>query len=448
MSGIVGIFSAEKNHVSPVIYYGLYALQHRGQVSTGMAVNNNGFIDYIKDLGLIHEVVSKESLERFRGNIAIGHVRYAAQFEAKNKVNAQPLVVGYRRGALAIAMDGSIVNFRSLRDEMEDSGSIFQTDLDTEVIAALIAKYHKDDLSEAMIKSLKEVRGSYAIVAMTSERMVAARDPHGIKPLSIGKLDGDYMIASESCAFDAVGADFVRDVEPGEIIVIDKDGLKSIYKESAKRSLCIFELVYLARPDSIMDEKSVYMARFEVGKRLYREFPETEADIVIGAPDSGIVAAIGYAEASGIPYAEGMIKNRYVGRTFIEPTQEIREQGVRIKLNPLKENIRGKRLVLVDDSIVRGTTMKRTVEMLKNAGAKEVHVRIASPPVMHSCHLGVDTPSEENLISSRMGISEVAEEIGADSLYFISLEGLVAATGGDNGFCKGCFSGSYPVDKE
>ena len=409
MSGIIGIFSGDKSHVSPVIYYGLYALQHRGQVSTGMAVNNNGFIDYIKDLGLIHEVVSKDALERFRGNIAIGHVRYAAQFEAKNKVNAQPLVVGYKRGALAIAMDGSIVNFRSLRETMEDAGSIFQTDLDTEVIAALIAKYHKDDLNEAMIKALSEVRGSYSIVAMTSDRLVAARDPHGIKPLSIGLLDGDYLIASESCAFDAVGAEFVRDVQPGEIVVIDKEGLKNLNVEALKRSLCIFELVYLARPDSIMDEKSIYIARLEVGKQLNREHPDIEADIVIGAPDSGIVAAIGYAEASGIPYAEGMIKNRYVGRTFIEPSQEIREQGVRIKLNPLKENIRGKRLILVDDSIVRGTTMKRTVEMLKNAGAKEVHVRIASPPVMHSCHLGVDTPTEENLIASQMGINEIAE---------------------------------------
>lgn len=448
MSGIIGIFSGDKSHVSPVIYYGLYALQHRGQVSTGMAVNNNGFIDYIKDLGLIHEVVSKDALERFRGNIAIGHVRYAAQFEAKNKVNAQPLVVGYKRGALAIAMDGSIVNFRSLRETMEDAGSIFQTDLDTEVIAALIAKYHKDDLNEAMIKALREVRGSYSIVAMTSDRLVAARDPHGIKPLSIGLLDGDYLISSESCAFDAVGAEFVRDVMPGEIVVIDKEGLKSLNIQALKRSLCIFELVYLARPDSIMDEKSIYISRLEVGKQLYREYPDIEADIVIGAPDSGIVAAIGYAEASGIPYAEGMIKNRYVGRTFIEPSQEIREQGVRIKLNPLKENIKGKRLVLVDDSIVRGTTMKRTVEMLKNAGAKGVHVRIASPPVMHSCHLGVDTPSEENLIASQMGINDIAKQIGADSLRYISLEGLVKATGGDNGFCKGCFSGSYPVERE
>src|SRR5690554_1727942 len=276
--------------------------------------------------------------------------------------------------------------------------------------------------------------------------IVAARDPHGIKPLSIGKIGEDYIIASETCAFDTIGADFIRDVKPGEVVVVDKDGLKTISDSPKKRSLCIFELIYLARPDSIIDDRSVYLARFEAGKQLFREL-DTKADIVIGAPDSGIVAAIGYAEASGIPYAEGIIKNRYIGRTFIEPTQEIREQGVRIKLNALKENIKGKSLILVDDSIVRGTTIKRTVEMLKNAGAKEVHVRISSPPVIHSCHLGVDTPSEEHLISSYMDIEEIRKEIGADSLYFISLEGLIKAAGEENGFCRGCFTGNYPVDK-
>lgn len=447
MSGVIGVFSKDNNHVSPRIYFGLYALQHRGQVSTGMAVNNNGFVDYIKDLGTVHDVFNNESVNRLRGNIAIGHVRYAATFEAKDKANASPLVVGYKKGALAISLDGSIVNFRKIKDEMEDSGSIFQTDLDTEVIANLIARYHKDELNDAVIKAVGDIEGSYAMVIMTNDRIVAARDVYGIKPLSIGKIGDDYIIASETCAFDTIGADFIRDVNPGEVVVVDKDGLKTIYESPKKRSLCIFELIYLARPDSIIDNRSVYLARFEAGKQLYREL-DTEADIVIGAPDSGIVAAIGYAEASGIPYAEGIIKNRYIGRTFIEPTQEIREQGVRIKLNALKENIKGKSLILVDDSIVRGTTIKRTVEMLKNAGAKEVHVRISSPPVIHSCYLGVDTPSEENLISSFMSVDEIKEEIGADSLYFISLPGLVKACGGENGFCKGCFNGDYPVAKE
>ena len=447
MSGVIGAYSKENENVSSIIYYGLYALQHRGEISAGIAVNNNGFVDYVKDMGLVNEVFDNQIIDRLRGNIALGHVRYAASFEAKDKINAQPLVVGYKKGALAIVLDGSIVNFRKLRDQMEDMGSIFQTDLDTEVIANLIARYHKDDFNEAIIRSIEDVKGSYAMIAMTNDRMVAARDPHGIKPLSIGRLAGDYIFASETSAFDTIGAEFIRDVEPGEIIMADEKGLTTIWSVSQKRTLCIFELVYLARPDSTIDNKSVYLSRLEAGKQLYKEFP-TKADIVIGAPDSGIVAAIGYAEGSGIPYAEGIIKNRYVGRTFIEPNQAIREQGVRIKLNALKENIRGKSLVLVDDSIVRGTTIKRTVQMLKNAGAKEVHVRISSPPIVHSCYLGVDTPSEEKLISNYMDVDKLKEQIGADSLYFISLEGLVKAVGGENSFCKGCFSGDYPVEKE
>ncbi|MGM0396680.1 MAG: amidophosphoribosyltransferase [Bacillota bacterium] len=447
MSGVIGVFSSTNEHVSPRVYYGLYAIQHRGQISAGIAVNNNGFVDYVKELGLVNEVFDNETIARLRGNISIGHVRYAAHFEAKNKANAQPLVVGYRKGALAISLDGSIVNFMKLREDMEDTGAIFQTDLDTEVIAALIARYHKNDFNEAVVDALQDVKGSYAMIAMTNDRIVAARDPHGLKPLSIGKVGNDYIVASETVAFDTIGAELVRDVEPGEIVMIDKDGLTTIHRSPEKRSLCIFELVYLARPDSIIDNKSVYISRAEAGRQLYREFP-TEADIVIGAPDSGIVAAIGYAEESHIPYTEGIIKNRYVGRTFIEPTQEIREEGVRIKLNALRENIKGKSLVLVDDSIVRGTTIKRTVEMLRDAGAAEIHVRIASPPVTHSCYLGVDTPSEENLIASYMDVEEIRKEIGADSLYFISLEGLVKAAGEENGFCRGCFTGNYPVEKD
>ena len=447
MSGVIGVYSKENENVSSIIYYGLYALQHRGEISAGIAVNNNGFVDYVKDMGLVNEVFNNDTINRLRGNIALGHVRYAAAFEAKDKINAQPLVVGYKKGALAIVLDGSIVNFRKLRDQMEDMGSIFQTDLDTEVIANLIARYHKDDFNEAIIRTLQEVNGSYAMIAMTNDRIVAGRDPHGIKPLSIGKIGEDYIFASETCAFDTIGAEFIRDVEPGEIVMVDESGLRTIWSAPQKRALCLFELVYLARPDSTIDDKSVYIARQEAGKQLYREFP-TKADIVIGAPDSGIVAAIGYAQGSGIPYAEGIIKNRYVGRTFIEPSQAIREQGVRIKLNALKENIKGKSLVLVDDSIVRGTTIKRTVQMLKDAGAKEVHVRISSPPVIHSCYLGVDTPSEDKLISNYMDLDQLKEQIGADSLYFISLEGLVKAVGGENGFCKGCFSGNYPVQKE
>lgn len=446
MSGIAGIYSREKTHVSQIIYYGLYGIQHRGQMSSGIAVNNNGFIDYFKDLGLVHEVFPKEVMDRLRGNIAIGQVRYAFSDEGKDVKNAEPLVVGYRRGALAIVHDGSIVNFSKLRDRLEDNGAIFQSDLDAEVIANLIARHHRDSMEEAIVKALEEVVGSYALIVMTKDGLIGARDPLGIKPLSLGRFGDDYVLASETCAFDTMGAEFIRDIRPGEIIVIDENGIKSIYEKSTHRSLCLFESIYFARPDSKVDGKSVYLARIEAGRILAKESP-VDADIVIGAPDSGIVAAIGYAEESGIPYAEGIIKNRYVGRTFIQPTQELREQGVKIKLNVLKENVEGKRLILVDDSIIRGTTIKRTVDMLKKAGAKEVHVRISSPPVTNTCYLGMDTPNEENLVAANMSVQDIKDMIGADSLKYISLDGLLKAAGENNGFCRGCFTGKYPIER-
>lgn len=446
MSGVVGIYSKDTNQVFQMMYYGLYGLQHRGQVSTGIAVNNNGFVDYFKDLGLVHEVYSKEVMERLRGNIAIGQVRFAFRNEEKAMQNVEPLVVGYRKGALAIVHDGKIVNFLKLRDQLEDNGIIFQSDLDSEVIANLIARYHKDDVEEALIKALEDIVGSYALIMMTNDKLIAARDPYGIKPLSLGKIKEDYILASETCVFDTIGAEFVRDIKPGEIVVIDNKGIRTIYEKSKDRKLCLFESIYFARPDSKVDGRSIYLTRIEAGRILAREAP-VDGDIVIGAPDSGIVAAIGYAEESKIPYAEGIIKNRYVGRTFIQPTQELREQGVKIKLNVLKENIEGKRIILVDDSVVRGTTIKRTVKMLKDAGAKEVHVRISSPPVKYPCHLGMDTPSSNHLIASNLTSGEIAEEIGADSLSYISLKGLLEAAGEDNGFCQGCFTGKYPILK-
>ncbi|WP_249322638.1 amidophosphoribosyltransferase [Wansuia hejianensis] len=446
MSGVVGIYSKDTNQVFQMMYYGLYGLQHRGQVSTGIAVNNNGFVDYFKDLGLVHEVYSKEVMERLRGNIAIGQVRFAFRNEEKAMQNVEPLVVGYRKGALAIVHDGKIVNFLKLRDQLEDNGIIFQSDLDSEVIANLIARYHKDDVEEALIKALEDIVGSYALIMMTNDKLIAARDPYGIKPLSLGKIKEDYILASETCAFDTIGAEFVRDIKPGEIVVIDNKGIRTIYEKSKDRKLCLFESIYFARPDSKVDGRSIYLTRIEAGRILAREAP-VDGDIVIGAPDSGIVASIGYAEESKIPYAEGIIKNRYVGRTFIQPTQELREQGVKIKLNVLKENIEGKRIILVDDSVVRGTTIKRTVKMLKDAGAKEVHVRISSPPVKYPCHLGMDTPSSNHLIASNLTSGEIAEEIGVDSLSYISLKGLLEAAGEDNGFCQGCFTGKYPILK-
>ena len=360
-------------------------------------------------------------------------------------MNAQPLVVGYKRGALALAHDGAIVNFKKVRDELEDNGAIFQSQLDTEVIANLLARYHKDSIEDALVKTLREIRGSYGLVLMTTDKLIGARDPFGIKPLALGMIGEDYIIASETCAFDTIGAKFIRNIEPGEIVVIDENGLKSMRLESSDKKLCLFEIIYFARPDSKLDGKSIYLSRIEAGRQLARE-STVEGDIVIGAPDSGTIPAIGYAEESGIPYAEGIIKNRYVGRTFIEPTQDLREQGVRIKLNVLRENVEGKRIILVDDSIVRGTTIKRTVQMIREAGAKEIHVRISSPPVTHSCHLGMNTASRENLIAGYMSVEEIEKMTGADSLRYLTLDGLLKAVGAEDNFCTGCMSGKYPIE--
>ncbi len=443
MSGIIGVYSREKYDVSQIAYYGLYALQHRGQISCGMAVNNNGFIDYFKGLGLINETFSQDALNKLIGNIAIGHVRYASSHEGKDGNNIQPLVSGYKKGALAISLDGRIINSDKLREELEAEDVLFQSDSDAEVIAKLIAKFSHMPFEEALLQAISQIKGSYSFIIMTQDKLIGARDPFGLKPLSLGKLGNDYVLASESCAFDTIGGEFIRDVEPGEVLLIDEKGVSTLTKGFQKRNHCLFEFIYFARPDSYLDGRSVYLSRIEAGKQLYRE-QITEADLVIGAPDSGIEAAIGYAEESKIPYGEGLIKNRYVGRTFIQPTQQMREKGVRIKLNALSENIKGKRIVLVDDSIVRGTTIKRTIQILRSAGAKEVHVRISSPPVINTCYLGMDTPNKDSLIAANMTVEEISKMIGADSLYYLSLEGLMKAAG-NNGFCNGCFGGQYPI---
>ena len=444
MSGIIGVYSREKYDVSQIAYYGLYALQHRGQISCGMAVNNNGFIDYFKGLGLINEAFSQDALNKLIGNIAIGHVRYASSHEGKDGNNIQPLVSGYKKGALAISLDGRIINSDKLREELEAEDVLFQSDSDAEVIAKLIAKFSHMPFEEALLQAISQIKGSYSFIIMTQDKLIGARDPFGLKPLSLGKLGNDYVLASESCAFDTIGGEFIRDVEPGEVLLIDEKGVSTLTKGFQKRNHCLFEFIYFARPDSYLDGRSVYLSRIEAGKQLYRE-QITEADLVIGAPDSGIEAAIGYAEESKIPYGEGLIKNRYVGRTFIQPTQQMREKGVRIKLNALSENIKGKRIVLVDDSIVRGTTIKRTIQILRSAGAKEVHVRISSPPVINTCYLGIDTPNKDSLIAANMTVEEISKMIGADSLYYLSLEGLMKAAGDHKGFCNGCFGGQYPI---
>ena len=446
MSGVIGIFGGKEGNISKKMYYGLYALQHRGQVSTGIAVNNNGYLDYYKDLGLVNEVYNEDSLGGLRGDISIGQVRYAFSDEGIDKRNIEPLVIGYKNGALGIAHDGSIANYNSLKRSLEEKGSIFQTDLDSEVIANLIARAPKGDIVDSIRTVLEGIEGSYSLVIMTKDKLVGARDSYGIKPLSLGKLGESYILASETCAFDTIGASFIRDIDPGEIIVIEDKRIRSIFKEKKSKAFCSFESIYFARPDSSIDESSIYLSRIRMGKELFKEAP-VDADIVIGAPDSGIISAIGFSQISNIDYVEGFIKNRYVGRTFISPTKELREQGVRIKLNVLGENVQGKKVILVDDSIVRGTTIKRSVEMLKEAGALEVHVRIASPPVTNSCHLGMDTPDRDKLVAANKTVEEIEKDLEVDSLHYLSLRGLLRSVEG-KGFCTGCLTGNYPIRKD
>jgi amidophosphoribosyltransferase len=443
--GVIGIYAKEQN-VQDLIYHGLYALQHRGQESAGIAVSTDGAIRYHKNSGLVSEVFSDRDLrQNLRGKLGIGHVRCAKSSDNLT-LNAQPLVVKYKKGQIAIAHNGNIVNADSLREILEDDGVIFQTTNDSEVIANLIARYHKDGIERAVNRVTELLKGSYALVLMTTDKLIGIRDNQGIRPLCLGQIEDGYVLASESCALDTMGAEFVRDIEPGEMVVIDQSGIKSIFNDKwNKKRLCIFELIYFARPDSRIDEISVYRARKEAGKILARDFP-VAADLVIAVPDSGTSAAIGYAEESGIPYSIGLIKNRYIGRTFIEPDQNSREQGVRIKLNVLKENIDGKSIVLVDDSIVRGTTSTRIVKMLKQAGAKEVHLRISSPPVIYPCFFGIDTPYRHQLVGFNKTATEMCDLIGADSLGFLSEAGLLKSTGKAEGFCLACLNGDYPME--
>lgn len=444
--GVVGIYAPGSDNVSQMTCFALIALQHRGQESAGIAVKNGeNKVNYYKEMGLVQEVFSNKILDRLPGHLSIGHVRYSTTGESYVS-NAQPLVVQYRGGSIALAHNGNLVNADGLRERLEDMGSIFQTSIDSEVIANLIARHYRLGFKNAIIESIKEIRGSFALTIICDDKLVGVRDPFGLRPLCIGKLENGYILASESCALDVVGAEFVRDVEKGEIVIIDENGIESImYDQSKKKALCAFEYVYFARPDSSIDGKSVYMARRSAGRILAKEHP-VDADLVVAVPDSGIAAAIGFAEESGIPYAVGLIKNKYMGRTFIQPDQKSRELAVRLKLNVLKENIEGKRLVLIDDSIVRGTTSKRIVDMLKDAGATEVHVRVSSPPVKHSCYFGIDTPTQKQLVGAVNTIDEIKEMIHADSLGYISIQGLVESIG-QNGqeLCTACFDGDYPM---
>ncbi len=444
--GVIGVHAPGMSNISQMLCFGLIALQHRGQESAGIAVLKDKKMQYYKEMGLVQEVFSSEILDRLPADIGIGHVRYSTTGESYVS-NAQPLVVRYKGGSIALAHNGNLVNAGEIRDRLEDEGSIFQTSIDSEVIANLIAKNYHLGMKEAVIESVKEIKGSFALVIIIDNMLVGVRDPHGLRPLSLAKLDGGYVLASETCAHDVVGAEFVRDIEPGEIVIIDENGIESImYDETKRKAVCCFEYVYFARPDSIIDGKNVFITRKKAGKILAQESP-VEADMVIAVPDSGIAAAIGYAEESGIPFDIGLIKNKYMGRTFIQPDQKSRELAVRLKLNTMRENIEGKRLILIDDSIVRGTTSRRLVNMLKDAGATEVHIRVSSPPVSHSCYFGIDTPNRAQLIGATHSIEQIREMTGADSLAYLSVDGLVTSIGMKKGdLCTACFDGDYPMD--
>ena len=450
--GVFGIYDLDGADVSPSIYYGLSALQHRGQESCGIAVSDTsgpkGHVKSYKGLGLVNEVFKESKLEELSGNIGIGHVRYSTTGSTTVE-NAQPLVLNYLKGSLALAHNGNLVNAMELREQMENTGAIFHTSIDSEIIAYGIARerVHSKTVEEAILRTVKEIRGAYALVIMSPRKLIGVRDPYGLKPLCIGKRDNAWVLASESCALTSIGAEFVRDVAPGEIVTFDKTGnLKSEFMPvDVKKAHCIFEYIYFARLDSHIDDVSVYEARLRGGAALAHSFP-ADADLVAGVPDSGLTAAMGYAKASGIPYEIIFHKNSYVGRTFIKPKQSARESSVRVKLNALREVVKGKRVVMIDDSIVRGTTSARIVKMIKDAGAKEVHVRISSPPFLYPCYFGTDVPSSDQLIAYNHSVEQICEMIGADSLGYLDIDRLSELISGDTGYCNACFSGNYPVE--
>lgn len=444
--GVFGVYSSENRTVAHTVYYGLYALQHRGQESGGIAVAFADKISYYKGMGLIPEIFSGGKLESLpEGDIAIGHVRYSTT-GASQLLNAQPIVFTGKCGKMALAHNGNLINTRQLRGELIQNNAVFQTTIDSEVMAIMINSLSDGDILTGVKRACPRFKGAYALVIMTTDKLIAVRDPYGIRPLCIGTADDDVMVASESCALDAVGANFLRDVKPGEIVVIDSKGITShmmddIPKESR---LCIFEYVYFARHDSVIDGCSVYAARQEAGRLLARHYG-VEADMVAGVPDSANVAARAYAEESGIPFVEALAKNRYVGRTFIQPDQRQRENSLNVKMNAIRANIRGKRIIIIDDSIVRGTTMRKIINLLREAGAKEVHIRICSPVVKHPCHLGIDTQSYSQLIGAYKDENQICKSIGADSLRYLSAEHLVQSCKQCNlNFCQGCFTGEYP----
>ena len=446
--GVFGVISTQRENVAGIAYYGLYALQHRGQESCGIVVNDDGVFSSYKDLGLVSEVFSKDTIAHLSaGNMAVGHVRYGTT-GGTTRNNCQPIEVNHQKGKMALAHNGNLSNALELRDKLELSGAIFLTTSDTETIAYVVTRERlvTPSIEEAVSKAMYSLEGAYSLILMSSTKMIAARDPYGFRPLCYGQMsDGAYVIASESCALTAVGAEFVRDVLPGEILVFSESGVESRKEhcDKQKRKICIFEYIYFARPDSVIDGVSVSKSRVRAGEILAENYP-ADADIVIGVPDSGLEAALGFSRASGIPYGIGLIKNKYIGRTFISPGQNERMDQVRIKLSPVKNVIEGKRVVLIDDSIVRGTTSKRIVKLLRDAGAKEIHMRISAPPFLHPCYYGTDIDSEENLIACYHSMEEIAEIIGVDSLGYLPLEKLNQMVDSKD-YCAACFNGEYPT---
>ncbi|MDD7696026.1 MAG: amidophosphoribosyltransferase [Phocaeicola vulgatus] len=446
--GVFGVMSTKRENVAGIAYYGLYALQHRGQESCGIVVNDDGVFSSYKDLGLVSEVFSKDTLAHLSaGNMAVGHVRYGTT-GGTTRNNCQPIEVNHQKGKMALAHNGNLSNALELRDKLELSGAIFLTTSDTETIAYVVTRERlvTPSIEEAVSNAMYSLEGAYSLILMSATKMIAVRDPYGFRPLCYGQMsDGAYVIASESCALTAVGAEFVRDVLPGEILVFSESGVESRKEhcDKQKRKTCIFEYIYFARPDSVIDGVSVSKSRVRAGEILAENYP-ADADIVIGVPDSGLEAALGFSRASGIPYGIGLIKNKYIGRTFISPGQNERMDQVRIKLSPVKNVIEGKRVVLIDDSIVRGTTSKRIVKLLREAGAKEIHMRISAPPFLHPCYYGTDIDSEENLIACHHSMEEIAEIIGVDSLGYLPLENLNQLVESED-YCAACFNGVYPT---
>lgn len=446
--GVFGIFGHPE--AANLTYLGLYSLQHRGQEGCGIVASDGQNLKAHLGMGLVADVFKHDDIfARLPGKAAIGHVRYSTA-GGNDMKNVQPIMVDYSRGSIAVAHNGNLVNAQEIRNTLERSGSIFSTTSDTETIVHLIARAQSDSLVERICEALLQVKGAYSLVFLTETRMVVVRDPSGFRPLSIGKLDGAVVAASESCAFDLIEAEYLREVEPGEVIVVDKDGMRSFFPfpKDIRNTPCIFEYIYFARPDSRIFNRMVYPVRKEFGRQLARQFP-VDADLVMAVPDSGMPAAMGYAEEAGLPFELGLIRNHYVGRTFIEPQQSIRHFGVKIKLNPVREVIEGKRVVVIDDSIVRGTTARKIIKMIRNAGAREIHMRVSSPPTSFPCYYGIDTPTRKELISSSHSVEEINRYITSDTLGYLSEDGMRAAAGAAKGgarnFCDACFSGNYPV---